>query len=128
MPLSSPPSLARVAATDPAGFALQNATPAILTWNVPNDGQPHRVTLFGLINVTAAETGGLVQVQYTGPQAGAQLHTSTIFAAGLALDTAGQTPAASLNVIVAPGSVVTLAQASALTAGAARVWAELWGL
>jgi hypothetical protein len=31
------------------------------------------------------------------------------------------------QVIVAAGSTVTLQQSSALTAGAATVWAELWG-
>jgi hypothetical protein len=119
--------LVMVAGTGIAGFALQNGTPTILSWTAPNDGLLHRVTLFGLIHVTSLETGGQVSMQYFGPFGGATAHTSTILAAGLAADTGGQA-ANFFNVPVGPGTTVTVAQTSALTAGAATLWAELWAL
>lgn len=119
--------LSMVATTGIAGFALQNGTPNILTWTPPNDGQMHRFTMFSLIHVTSAETGGLVQVAYFGPFAGAGQHVATIFNAALGTDTAGQAPANPFMAVVEPGSAVTLTQTSALTVGAATVWAEIWG-
>lgn len=113
-----------VASTGPAGFALQNATPTILTWNVPNDGNLHRFTFYGTRNVTVAETGGSVALNYTPEGGGAQ---SLIVAAGGAGVGNGALANSGVGFTVAPGTTVTLTQTAALTAGACQVYAELWG-
>lgn len=111
----------KAAATAAAGFALQNATPVIVSWTAPADGQPHRVMIITTIDITALETGGQVSATFTAPD-GAVQNFNQLFAAG-------QAAAAHTNqagIIVAPGTTVTLSQTSALTAGAALIWAEIW--
>lgn len=125
-PFAVAPLLGLLATTGPGGFALVNGTPAIITWTAPNDGQLHRVQVTALAHVTSAETGGQVNLTYFAPFAGATLHTTTVLAAGLGTDTAGQVNTLPF-VTVQPGTVVSIAQGSALTAGAATVWAEIWG-
>jgi hypothetical protein len=116
--------LVMVASTGVAGFALQNATPTILTWTAPNDGNLHRVFPFAAAHITVAETGGAVTLNYTLPDGFADGHT--VIAANQA---AGDTfLAGALLVPVKAGSTVTIAQATALTVGACTVWAELWAL
>lgn len=115
------------AATPAAGYTLVNGTGAVISWSVPNDGSNHRFAIWANLHVATAETGGLIQVEYTGPWVGASTHFGQVFAAGLAADTTGQNPPGLWNTIVAPGSTVTIAQTSALTAGAATMWAEIWG-
>lgn len=113
------------ASTGVAGFALQNATPTILSWTAPNDGQLHRGILFVSLFVSSAATGGQVNLTWTQP--GGNVFNPAVFAAsqgsGGHLPTGGT---AGFN--VAAGSAVTLNQATALTAGAATLWAEIWGL
>lgn len=113
--------LQNAASTGLPGFALVNGTPNIVSWTAPNDGQMHRVMLVGLMNVALAETGGQITLNYTDP--GGAVHSRTIWAAAQAAGV--QYPTLAI-VPVAPGTTVTLAQASALTAGASTVWAELW--
>lgn len=110
-----------VATTGAAGAALANGTPAILTWTAPNDGQLHRIQLISNGYVTAAMTGGAVTLNTVLPNG--QAGNPVIYAGG----TANPGPlASSVLRLVEPGSTVTLTQSSALTAGAATVWAELW--
>lgn len=115
-------SLRLVAATGAAGFNLQNATSTILTWTAPNDGNMHRISVVGVLHVTSAETGGAVTIPYLAPDGSGS--TTTLFAGGAGLGTTG----ASADRIVQAGSTVTLSQASALTVGAAVLWAEIWAL
>lgn len=110
---------ALVASTGVNGFALQNATPNILTWTAPNDGQMHRVFLNAFIVVGAAQTGGAVTMNTTVP--GGVASNPVVFAGGL---TGNQSQW--FNRLIAPGTTVTLVQSSAQTAGAATVYAELW--
>jgi hypothetical protein len=109
------------AATPVAGFALQNATPTILSWTAPNDGNQHRVLLIGSVNVTSAETGGAVTANVTPPGGGSPA-VPQILAGGQAAGNHVGLNAA----IVEAGSVVTVQQ-SALTVGAATAWVEIWG-
>ena len=51
-----------VATTGVNGFMLQNATPNILSWTAPNDGNMHRLIVFATLHVTSSETGGKVLV------------------------------------------------------------------
>lgn len=126
-PFAGPAPLQVQDTTGPAGFALVNATPTILSWTAPDDGQLHRVILGAVLHVSAAETGGEVAVNWTGPFAGAQVHTSAVYAAGLAADVSGQYPSVGSMFIIGPGTTLSIFQLSALTAGAATLWAEIWG-
>jgi hypothetical protein len=110
------------ASTGAAGFALQNGTPTILSWTAPNDGQLHRATLIAGQHVTSAETGGAVNLNTFLPD-GTAVNPS-IFPGGGGTGGTGATT----DRIVQAGSTVSLVQSSALTAGAATVWAELWGV
>lgn len=113
------------AATPAAGFALQNGTPVLLSWTTPNDGRLHRVMVIADQVVTSAETGGGVNLSFTDP--GGTPRNQGIFGAGLG---AGFTAAGSNGpnmFTVGPGTVVSLGQSGALLAGAATVWAEVWG-
>lgn len=111
------------AATAAAGFALQNATPAIISWAVPNDGNNHRVAVFASLDVTVAQTGGAVTVAVTDP--GGTLGTHTLYAGGVGVGSAvGSTPLMSVKA----GSSVSVAQSTAQTAGTSTLFCELWGL
>lgn len=114
--------LQKVADAGINGFALQNGTPNILTWTAPNDGVPHRVTVFGGVRCSNAETGGVIQINATDLAGGGiarQLDAgghgvgSFVFTASL--------------ILVQPGTTVTVQQSSALTVGAATAFAEMWG-
>lgn len=123
MPLFLPPGFQIMASTGLAGFALVNGTPTIISWSVPNDGLMHRAIVFGTMQVTVAETGGTIQQTYTDP-GGTAIFTQVI-AGGLAIGAAQLT---AKLVTVQANSLVTVKQSAALTAGAATLWAEIWGL
>lgn len=108
-------------ATPLGGFPLQNGTPQILSWTAPADGNIHRVTLVTALHVTSNETGGQVTLNTTLPDGTAA--NPVVYTGG----TAASIGQFSTDRIVQPGSTVTLAQTTALTGGAAVLWAELWG-
>lgn len=123
MPLfPNPAALGPVATTGVNGFALQNATPTILTWVVPNDGQMHRFAVFGGVNVTSGETGGAIGVTYKYPDGTSS--TDSLVNGGLS--SGHQLYNARLAPVQA-GATVTVNQTSALTGGTASTWAEIWG-
>ena len=106
-------------------FALVNGTPVFLTWNVPNDNQNHRFMVAVSQVVTGAETGGQVSVTAT-PPGGAAVSTPVVAPNNGIGTNLGNSGARQLTP-AAPGTTVTVAQSSALTAGAATVYAEIWG-
>jgi hypothetical protein len=118
--LDAVPGLAKAADTGQGGYALVNGTGAILAWTAPADGQQHRVTAVLIQHVTLAETGGAIQVTYTLPDGTAS--SATPFAGGSAAGVASNV----VDRLVQAGTTVTLSQSSALTAGAAGVWAQIW--
>lgn len=124
-PFAVAPVVGQLAATPAAGFALQNATPTVLSWTAPNDGQLHRVLFNLAMHVTSAQTGGAVQIVTVLPDGTSE--TNTAFAG--TLGTGAQKPANIANGFfpVQAGSTVQVNQSSAQTAGAALLWAELWG-
>lgn len=124
-PLSGP-VLELQAATPFAGTALINGTATVLTWTTPNDGKLHRFLIYAALLVATTETGGLVQVGWFGP-GGATIQQTQLYAAGLAAFTQAYAPNAIPGLVAAPNTAVTVAQNSALTAGAATLWAEIWG-
>jgi hypothetical protein len=118
----------KITDTGAAGFALQNATPNIgAVWNVPNDGQAHSFAIYGQVHTTGAETGGQCQVTYTQPDGNNQ--TTQIDPGGHAAGTSGLGGSGTgvFSRQVQPGSTVQMSQGTALTAGAAVLFAALWG-
>jgi hypothetical protein len=113
------------ATTGPAGFALQNGTPGILTWTAPADGQLHRFLITSGLDVTSVATGGAIAVSFTLPD-GTAVSNVTLFGGSQAAGTPN--PGNSFLRTVKAGTTVTVTQTSALTAGAAVLWAEIWGL
>lgn len=110
-----------VATTGIAGFALQNATPTILTWAVPNDGRLHTVLTHGVKVVTSLETGGAVIITYTPSGSGSQ--SNTLIAGGQAVSNGILFTVAS--VVAQPNTTVTVSQQTNLTAGASSIYASI---
>lgn len=117
--------LGLLATTGAAGFALVNGTPNVITWTAPNDGGIHRVLLMAALRVAVTEVGGAVSLTFTTPDNNpfTVLVVPGAAVAGLALISA----AGNAFLPVLAGTTVTVAQSSALTLGAATLWAELWG-
>jgi hypothetical protein len=124
VPVSSPSMslLATTATSYPSGYALVNGTGTILSWTAPSDGQMHRVIVFGNYDVTSALTGGAVSTHYTQP--GGVTASATVMGGG---ESTGTSQGTTWGLPVAPGTTVNLVQATAVTVGAATIWAEIWG-
>ena len=116
------PALALLATTGAAGFALQNGTPTIMTWTAPNDGALHRVIVIGELLVSSNETGGQVSMNFTDP-GGTGGRAVTLVAAA---QSTGLAAVAFSARTVEANTAVTVTQ-TALTVGAAILYAELWG-
>jgi hypothetical protein len=115
-----------LAATPAAGFTLTNGTPVIVSWTAPSDGKLHRVAVFASQDVTVATTGGQVVGSFNLPD-GTNV-AKTMFAA--TQGTGQNFPAAAgfpTQLNVEAGQTVSVFQNSAVTAGTAVVWVELWG-
>jgi hypothetical protein len=115
------------AATPLTGFALQNGTPNILQWTAPNDGKLHWVFIATYLRVTSAETGGQVNISWTDPS-GNGTATGLLNGGKGTGATGSDSSSWSVNIAVQPGTTVTLLQATALTGGAATLWAQIWAL
>jgi hypothetical protein len=124
-PFGGTPGFQRQAATPVAGFALQvGATPTILSWTAPSDGLNHRFQIFATGFVTVIEAaGGQVNVNYALPNG----NTSPFPLLLQGAQGVGYVTAAYVAAIIGPGAIVSIQQSSALTTGAATVWAEIWG-
>lgn len=114
-------ALRLTATTGPSGYSLVNSTGTIISWAVPNDGLLHSIMVIGTLHVTVNETGGQLAVSWTLPD-------STSFLSNFF--TAAQTASSYTTVFTATvkaGSTVSVTQNTALTAGTATAWAEIWG-
>jgi hypothetical protein len=104
--------------------ALIDGTQTILTATVPNDGKVHLMLLSMQTHVTAALTGGTREIHWTTPASPTtpthQITTTT--AVGYHSITK---PYSGATILCAPGSKVTITQATAMTAGAAKVYAKI---
>lgn len=120
-----PAGLASKAATPAAGFALQNATPTIISWTAPADGANHRAEILGEVVISSTETGGSIQVQFTCPDGGTR--TLNLINGGLGAGIQVAAFAGNNSFIIASGSTVNVNQSTALTAGAATAYLEIWG-
>jgi hypothetical protein len=117
-------NMARLASTGLNGVALENGYPNILQWTAPIDGHLHMVWVAVHLSISADQTGG--QLAWAASMNGNFM--SNIFDDGGHI--AGtETP---LQIcpgpfLLMPGDYVVLGQASPLTAGAATIYAEMWG-
>jgi hypothetical protein len=111
-------------ATPAAGFTFVNATPVILSWTAPSDGKLHRYTIYVGQTVSSNMTGGETAILFTTP--GGTPESQQFGAAGLAAGFYGPNSFAFLSGMVEAGTTVTIEQFTAMTAGAAVMWAELW--
>lgn len=111
------------ASTGRNGYTLVNGTGPVISWTAPNDGNLHSVVITAVLVVSSAETGGTIAQVATNPD-GTQ-RTFTLIAAGQGT---GASPGGALNQLwpIAPGGTVTIEQYSALTIGAAVLYAEIW--
>ncbi len=114
-----------LAATGAAGYSLVNGTGTIISWTAPNDGAVHRVILAGQLRVSGAtETGGQIVLTWTLPDASASGNQQVVGGS----QAVGVHPInGSFNIMCQANTTVTLTQASALTAGTAVLFAEMWG-
>lgn len=117
-------SLTKRADTGQAGFALQNATPTVISWTAPSDGVPHAVLVAAIEHVTTLQTGGAISLTGTDPAGNA--FTTQLDAGGHAAG--AEVFPANRFILIQAGSTVSVVQSSAQTAGAATLWAQLWGI
>ena len=114
-------TLSLQATTGVDGYTLINGTGDVITYQPPSDGGLHRVTIHATLSVTSGETGGAVIATGTAPDGSAL--SVTLFAGG-ASNGASRIQS---SMQVKGGTTVAVHQSSALTAGAAVMWAEIWG-
>jgi hypothetical protein len=117
---------ATTATNFPSGYALVNGTGTIFSWTPPNDGQLHHFLLDLFLLVTSNTTGGDISLTFWDP-ADFSAHTEIILGGTQSVGPHGTTLQGYSNIPVPGGKPVTLAQTSAMTAGAATLWADLLG-
>jgi trimeric autotransporter adhesin len=117
------PAIALLATTGINGYTLVNGTGNIITWTAPNDGNLHRVMVLASLTVTSATTGGQISISFTAPGGG--VGGPTIFNASLSAAT--RAPSSPTTVVIEANTTISVSQTSAMSAGAAVLWAEIWG-
>jgi len=117
--------LALAASTGPNGYVLVNGTGPVIAWQAPADNLLHRVAVFASLVVGTLEVGGQIVLNFTDPSGTARNLNfySAGQAAGYFAATGGGVP---LLITVKAGTTVTLSQGTALTGGAATLWADIW--
>jgi hypothetical protein len=114
--------MTKVADTGNSGYTLVNGTGTILSWTAPNDGALHRAVLVATLEVTSAETGGQIIFQVTSLPGG---HTPNFAPFGGSAGAGGYVFSES-GFAVPAGQTVALKQNTALTPGAAVLYAQIW--
>lgn len=104
-----------------SAFALQNATPTILTYTTPNDGKVHPLLVAASLVVATLEVGGAVTLAIAGGM------SVVIFGSAKAVGTYGLPDLLDSPLLVPANTVVTISQTAALTSGAATVTAQIFG-
>lgn len=119
---AAPAGIPITAETSATGVALINGTQTILTVTVPNDGKVHLLVNAAMVKATTATlTGGKLIISSTTPVATFDLTTSTT-AIGNSFSSAIH---GTFQVLLKPGTQVTIKQTTAMTAGAAKVYAKI---
>lgn len=111
-----------VATTGPDGMSLINGTQTILAWTAPDDGQIHRVKIFSYLHVATDEIGGDVKIIPGDGGFSWNAHNGSKGAGDFHILDGGPG-----DIVLLPGTSVSLEQTVALTGGAATVYAEMWG-
>jgi hypothetical protein len=122
-------SLQLQSSTGPAGLALQNGTPTLLTYTAPADGNLHVVEILSALVVTTLEVGGAIGASVVGSAPFGNGGPNPIFASAQAAGSyyGGVTGLmVPLRFVVGPGCTVNVAQTAALTGGAAAYYGEIW--
>ena len=114
---AAPAGIPITAETSATGVALINGTQTILAVTVPNDGKLHFLDLRAYKDVTATLTGGQLTITHSQP-ATPSLTTNTP-------STTVAVHGFSVAMLVLPNTTVTLTQSSAMTAGAAKIYAKI---
>lgn len=110
------------AETSSTGVALINGTQTILSATVPNDGKVHQLIATSKKVITTALTGGDVATSWTQPPGTA----STLALPSTSVGTTyTSTTVLSKGSLLKPGTTVTFRQTTAMTAGAAKVYAKI---
>lgn len=107
------------ATTGTAGYVQTNGTGTVVSYTAPSDGKLHTVNLFGSVIITSTQTGGIISMTWT---LGGNSHTTQIDGGA---HSAGTVPIATATALIDPGTTVSVTQSSALTVGAATVYATL---
>jgi hypothetical protein len=111
------------ATTPVGGVPLINGTQIVLTWNVPNDGKLHYLQVFASMTITTATTGGWIGLYFTAPDNSAAEYDILSGTQAVGFNESIQ----SFPFICRAGTTVTVRQETAMTAGAATLWASIWG-
>src|SRR5215472_13578350 len=111
------------ASTTVAGYTLVNGTGTVITWTAPNDGLLHTVMVAASLHVATNEVGGTIQVAWTEP--GGVTNAVTLAASGQVANNDATNP---VTIVVKANTAVNVNQSSALTGGAATLWAQIWGV
>ena len=114
------------ATTGAAGYTLVNGTGNIITWTPPNDGNLHRFLVFLYMYVSSATTGGALGLNFYDPDF--NLVQETLLSATQGAGSHGVTLGGYSLMVCRYNQIVEITQSSAMTAGAATAWAEIWGL
>lgn len=111
-----------VATTGVAGHALVNGTGTVISWTAPTDGNIHAVHVAAQLVVSSLETGGQVSITVAGV-------SIVLFAAAKAAGTYvggdAATPDTPTVALLRPGQTVAVVQSSALSVGAAVLYASI---
>ena len=110
------------AATAVTGYTLVNGTGNVITWTAPNDGLMHRALITASLDVTSGESGGQIGLNFTTPD-NVSSPFQQMFAAALSANAYAGTCYA---VNVRANTSVNINQVTALTGGAAKLFAEIW--
>lgn len=116
--------LAKVASTPGTGFALQNATPNILTYTAPNDGNVHSVIVSSKAIAAGNPVGGGAYVRVNGSQPYCATTSSNAYM--ITPSPGNGVQYGMFEMTVQPGDIVTLDQIGALTAGTVQVYASIY--
>lgn len=119
------------ATTGASGYTLVNGTGDVITWTAPNDGNLHRFIVYIRLIVQTNLTGGQIFIQNANASLANAVNGSGTFAYN-ANTGAGDYILLRSNVsdekgILGPGETIKITQSTAVTVGAAVLYAEIWG-
>ena len=116
--------MTKLADAGTAGLALINGTQNLCTYTTANDGNLHPVLCVATLLVSSLETGGATGITFTDPSNA--VNTNFPILAGA--QAAGPHLWGFTTFLAHANTAVSLVQTSALTAGAAVFYGQIWGV